>query len=239
VANEQAVEQRRLRWLGWVLAAVVLGGVVLLLWNRGKDLIAGQSLGATSYLLIALLVFGDAVFPVLPGETTLSAGAVLASAGKLQLWLVFLAGAIGAVAGDSAVYWIARRAKGKVREWMNRGADNKTAAKVLDQVRQHGPLVLLFGRYVPGVRFVLNASLGAVIRMPYPRFVFWSTISGTLWSAFNCLGAYYIGTLLSGYPVMSLAATFLLTAGLITSVIWIENQAHRHRAKRSGTSQPG
>ena len=46
-----------------------------------------------------LVVAGDGVFPVLPGETAIVAAAVLAADGTLSLPLVILAGAVGAVIG--------------------------------------------------------------------------------------------------------------------------------------------
>jgi hypothetical protein len=44
----------------------------------------------------------------LPGETTLDAAAILASNGQLNIFLVIVAGSIGAITGDSAVCWLAR-----------------------------------------------------------------------------------------------------------------------------------
>ena len=58
---------------------------------------------SSSYLGVALLVFLDAVCPVFPGETTLDAASTLAAQGKFNLGLVILAGAAGAIAGDSAL----------------------------------------------------------------------------------------------------------------------------------------
>lgn len=43
-----------------------------------------------------------------PGETTLKAASNLTAQGKFNLGLVILAGAVGAIAGDSALYWTAR-----------------------------------------------------------------------------------------------------------------------------------
>ena len=53
------------------------------------------------YWAVLLVVAGDGVFPLLPGETAIVAAAVLAADGSLSLPLVILAGAAGAVIGDS------------------------------------------------------------------------------------------------------------------------------------------
>lgn len=67
-----------------------------------------SAVASSSYLGVGSLVFLDAVVPVFPGETTLNAASTLAAQGTLHLWLVILAGAVGAIAGDSALYWASR-----------------------------------------------------------------------------------------------------------------------------------
>lgn len=224
------MKSRRPPYLRWVLVAVLVLAVVVILWNQGQHLIHGDSVSWTSYLLIAALVFGDAVCPVLPGETTLDAGALLAANGQLSIWLVVVSGAVGAVAGDSTVYWLARKAKGRVRHWMDRASDGATAGKVLAMLDRRGPIFLLFGRYIPGVRFALNAALGGVIRMPYRTFLAWSAVSGTLWSAVTCASAYYISSALEGYPLLSLIITGVASTLLISLLVWVQRHWPGHRA---------
>jgi membrane protein DedA with SNARE-associated domain len=237
VTSEAPPGRRTLaRSLRWLAIAVVLLALVILLWNKGQDFLSGGGAGWGSYLLVVALVFGDAVCPILPGETTLNAATVLAASGKLNIWLVWLAGSIGAVAGDSTVYWLARSAKGRVRTWLDQASDAAAGAKVVDLVRRRGPVFLLFGRYIPGVRFALNATLGGVIRMPYRTFLFWSAISGTLWSAVTCAAAYVISDALEGYPLVSLVITCVASTALISAGIWAQGWWSDRRAARHGAS---
>ena len=62
-----------------------------------------------AYVSVFLLIAGDAVIPIFPGETTLNAASTLAAQGSLSLPLVIIAGALGAIVGDSTLFWIARR----------------------------------------------------------------------------------------------------------------------------------
>ncbi len=50
---------------------------------------------AISYLVIAGFVWLDAWFPVVPGESLIITGAVLAAQGSLSIWLVLVAGVGG------------------------------------------------------------------------------------------------------------------------------------------------
>ena len=164
-------------------------------------------------------MFGDALFPVLPGETTLNAACVLAANGQLNLILIMISGAIGAIAGDSTLYWIARSAHGKTKARVDRAVEGKTGRTVIRMLHDHGPAFILFGRYVPGLRFAINVTLGGVVRMPYRKFLLWSALSGVLWAVWVCLSAYFISSALEGYPLAALVLSTCLGTVLIGSCV--------------------
>ena len=56
----------------------------------------------SAYVMCCLFVWFDAVIPIFPGETTLSAASTLAAKGDLDVQLVMVAGALGAILGDSS-----------------------------------------------------------------------------------------------------------------------------------------
>jgi membrane-associated protein len=66
-----------------------------------------------AYVLCFLFVWFDAVIPIFPGETTLSAASTIAAGGDLDLGLVMLVGGLGAIIGDSSLFWIARKSAAK------------------------------------------------------------------------------------------------------------------------------
>ena len=140
------------------------------------DAAAGWA-GRYGYWAIMLVVAGDGVFPVLPGETAIITGAVLAADGRLELPLIVLFGAIGAVLGDSAAYWIGRAGGPQIRHFVGRfaGAERVEAAERM--VRRQGPALVLVGRFLPGLRLAVNISCGAG-NMPFPRFLLFDTHRG-------------------------------------------------------------
>lgn len=214
--------------LKWLVIAAAIVAVVVLLWNEGQRLLDGEASGAQCYLIATALVFGDALIPVLPGETTLNAACVLAANGQLDLLLVMLSGAIGAVAGDSTLYWIARSAHGKIKVRVDHAVDGKTGKTVIKMLSEHGPAFIVFGRYVPGLRFAINVTLGGVVRMPYRRFLPWSALSGVLWSVWVCLSAYFISTALKGYPIAALILSTCVGTVLIGSCLWARSRMPKH-----------
>ena len=58
------------------------------------------------YPAIMVIVAGDGVIPLFPGETVVVTGGNIANQGKLSLLLVIVAGFVGAIVGDNIAYWI-------------------------------------------------------------------------------------------------------------------------------------
>jgi len=96
---------------------------------------------SSSYLGVTLLIFLDAVCPVFPGETTLNAASTLAAQGKFNLGLVILAGAVGAIAGDSALYWAARLSSKRFDKRVEHIKQNEKVAAALAFIPTISPLV--------------------------------------------------------------------------------------------------
>lgn len=180
-----------------------------------------------AYVTVFGLVFADAIVPVFPGETTLTTASVAAADGTLELGLVILAGALGAVLGDTALYWIARTGpKGLKARLQAASQDDDRVARGLALLGRSGPVLIAFGRFVPGVRFAVNATMG-MIEYPYRRFLLFSAIGGTAWAVYTCVVAYFVSTALADFPVASIVLSGLITSALVAGVYWYDR---RHRS---------
>ena len=137
-----------------------------------------------AYFTVFGLVFADAIVPIFPGETTLTSASVAASDGELVLALVIVAGALGAVLGDNALYWISRTGpKGLKARLEAASKKDERVAGGLDLLGRSGPLLIACGRFVPGVRFAVNVMMG-MTEYPYRRFLLFSAIGGAAWAIF-------------------------------------------------------
>ena len=217
------------------LLAVALGVVVVLVSVGGDDGF-GQldpEDPARTYALIFVFVAADAVIPIFPGETTLNAASAFAAAGSLDLWLVILLGALAAIVGDSTLFWIARRSSSRISPQLERARSNKRVAATLDFLDRGVPVLLVFGRYVPGLRFVMNSTLG-MSDYPYRRYLPWSALGGVLWSTYTCLLAYWVGSQLDNYPLASVYVSGAITT-IAMAVIFVVVR-RRDRAAESPSS---
>lgn len=183
-----------------------------------------------AYFSVFGLVFADAIVPIFPGETTLTTASVAASDGELVLALVIAAGALGAILGDNALYWISRTGpKGLKARLEAASTKDQRVASGLDLLGRSGPLLIAFGRFVPGVRFAVNVMMG-MTEYPYRRFLLFSAIGGTAWAAYTCVLAYFVSTALADFALASIVISGLITSVLVGSVYWID----RHRTATSG-----
>jgi membrane protein DedA with SNARE-associated domain len=162
------------------------------------------------YLLPAIIGLESMGIPS-PGETALVAAAILASQGKLQIWLVILIGVSSAIIGDNIGYLLGRRFGRDVLE--ARGPLHKHRKRAIvagDRFfERHGPKAVFLARWIALVRFAA-AWLAGINRMPLKLFFFWNALGGITWGITYGLVGYYGGH----------AATHVLaTVGIIGAVI--------------------
>jgi membrane protein DedA with SNARE-associated domain len=176
-------------------------------------------------LLFALVMAESGGLPV-PGETSLIAGGVLASQGKLQIAAVIALAAAAAIIGDNIGYLIGRRGGRWLLE--RPGRFHRQRLEVLASgepfFEQHGPKAVFFGRFLLGLR-VWASWLAGATRMPWRSFVFWNACGGISWATAIGLIAYFVGHS-AGNAVEAFGVYGLVAAVLAAVAFWI---AHRRR----------
>ena len=216
-----------------VYAGVAIVGVIAYVLHQagsgdGLSLVK-ESEGSGAYFATFGLIALDAVFPVFPGETTLNAASTLAAQGQLSLILVIISGALGAIVGDSSLYWIARRNAHRVESQVTKAKQNPKVVTGLAFLGSSAPLLLVLGRYVPGVRFLVNATMG-LEKHPYRHFLLWSSVGGTLWATYTCLLAYWVGTALSDFPLASIVISGVISSAAILVLLIVIRRRRRNLA---------
>ncbi|HEV7653739.1 MAG TPA: DedA family protein [Mycobacteriales bacterium] len=193
---------------------------------------AALSGSSWAYVIVFAVVAGDAVLPLLPGETIVVTGGVLASSGDLNIFLVFLAGAAGAFLGDSACYWIGRKLGTRAAEKFLRGERGKRsldwAERTLDQ---RGRTLIAVARFVPGGRTAVSLVAGTT-EFPWRTWALADLAGVVVWSAYNTgLGAIG-GKTFENQTWKGLLLAFGLafgTAGVIEAVRWFLQRRKKAR----------
>ncbi|MDQ6835523.1 MAG: DedA family protein [Actinomycetota bacterium] len=145
------------------------------------------------YLLPAIIGLESMGVPS-PGETALVLAAVLASQGKLQIWLVILIGVSSAILGDNLGYWLGRRFGRDLLEapgpfHARRQRVIAAGDKFFDK---HGPKAVFLARWIALVRFAA-AWLAGINEMRFAEFLVWNALGGITWGVTLGLVGYYAG----------------------------------------------
>jgi membrane-associated protein len=219
-----------------VVSLLLVVGAVSYMANSDGLTVVGPDNAALSYLSVFVLIFLDAVIPIFPGETTLNAAATLAAQGKLDLGPIIVMGALGAILGDSALFWLARLFSARLQGQVTRARANKQVRMAFDLMDKSPAVLIIGGRYVPGMRFVVNATMG-LSDIAYRRFLGWSVISGILWSTYTSILAYEIGLALGDFPLASFVISGLVTTVAIT-VVFFTVRRNRRRLAAAESPEP-
>ncbi len=146
------------------------------------------------YAAVALgILLEDFGLPT-PGETLLIAGAIAASQGDLNIWLLLFLGWLGGVVGDNIGYVIGR--SGGHRLMLRYGGRIGVTEAKLKQVEgffaRYGGWVIVFARFVVVAR-QFNGIVAGTLEMPWWRFVTLNAIGAALWVGFWGGLAYTLG----------------------------------------------
>jgi len=157
-----------------------------------------QLVDQLGYLGIALLMFVETVFPPLPSELIMPLAGLRAARGMLSLPGVIAAGASGAMMGNLAWYFAARSiGNSRFQGWVERHGrwltlDWRKVERARFWFRRHGAAFVCLGRMVPTIRSVISIPAG-LARMSLPRFIFWSLVGTTGWTAALSIAGYVLG----------------------------------------------
>jgi membrane-associated protein len=215
-----------------MLRALLIVGLAASSFIPGLD---GDQIARAGYIAVFLVVAGDGVFPILPGETAIVAAAVLAAQGDLQLPLVILAGALGAVAGDSLAYAIGHHGRGPIRRHVMRVIGEGRLHAAERMVTRYGPALVFVGRFLPGLRIAVNVSCGAG-QMPYRRFLLFDSLGAIVWSTQAAVLGYIAGKAFADQVWVAFVVAIGVTLLVGAAVGYKERQ--RMRAERRRESDP-
>jgi membrane protein DedA with SNARE-associated domain len=129
-----------------------------------------------------------------PGETALVLAAILASQGKLQIWLVLVIGISSAIIGDNLGYWLGRELGREV--FVYKGPFQRHRERAIDAgdrfFDKHGGKAVFLGRWIALVRFA-TAWLAGINRMPALEFFAWNALGAITWGLTFGLVGYFGG----------------------------------------------
>jgi len=152
------------------------------------------------FALLITFAFAEAaafVGFVLPGETSLLIGGVLAHSGVWNVWLFLVCAIVGAIAGDSVGYEVGKHFGPKIKTTQFGKFVGEKRWKLAQAIfdRYHGGAIF-FGRAQALLRALVPALAG-MNKVPYRTFLKWNAAGGIVFSTIVVLLGYQFASSLS------------------------------------------
>lgn len=167
----------------------------------------------------------------LPGDVFIAYAGHLVARQRIGITTAFLSIVLGSMVGSSVLYYLARRyGQPFVQKY---GPYMHIKQKRLDMVERwfvrHGPLVIVFGRQIPGLRMVISVFAG-VFGVSYPVFLASVTVAASIWAGMFLAIGYKLESHLG--PYMTITPLHLLPSIIFISSSIIYGFVLKHRAVR-------
>lgn len=151
--------------------------------------------GPLVYGLVAALAFGEAAFLlgfVLPGETAVILGGVIASQGNVNVVAMIAVASVAAIAGDSVGYEVGRLVGPRLLSVRPLRRRHAGVEKARSFIQRWGAWAVVLGRLTAFLRAVVP-GLAGMGGMHYPRFLMANALGGVLWATGFTLLGYFLG----------------------------------------------
>jgi membrane protein DedA with SNARE-associated domain len=184
-------------------------------------------INSLGYVGIALLMALENLIPPIPSELIMPLAGFAVTQGKMDFFLVVIAGTVGSVIGTIpwyflSKYWGLKRTKkiaDRYGKWLTISGRDVHKAKLWFDKR--GDIATALGRLVPGIRTYISVPAG-IGKMPLLPFLFYSTLGSVIWVSFLTTAGYILG---ANYKLVAIylepIAILVLLVILAIAIYWV------------------
>jgi membrane-associated protein len=187
----------------------------------------------TVYLVVFLLPFLEAsIFLgfIIPGETALVFGGVLAANGRVNVVLVLVVGILGAFLGDTIGFEIGKRFGNPLKASRLGQAVGESRWDTAESfVRRHGAPAIFLGRFAALLRALVPGTAG-MAGIHYPTFAFWNFLGGAAWAGLCVLGGWAVGDVVAKYLS---GFSYVIIGVLVVALIGYAIYRHRSSGQKA------
>lgn len=183
------------------------------------------AVGPYGVIVLAFAALMEFLFPPFPGDTLLLLGGIYAVRGQQNWLLVLLAITVGSTLGSVVHYALGAKLSHRVErdpdgKWL--GIKHATLRAQMDRLQKRGGVLILFNRFMPGVRAVIFLAVGAA-KLPFARSIALGALSSLMWNVLLLGAGIAVGgnaerleRLLRSYQV---AALGIIGVGVVAVVV--------------------
>ncbi|HEY7052083.1 MAG TPA: VTT domain-containing protein [Mycobacterium sp.] len=198
--------------------------------------IGPQGLFASAVLpgiLVIIFIETGLLFPILPGDSLLFTGGLLAAGGTLNIWTLVVTVPLVAIAGDQTAYFIGRGIGPALFDKEDsRFFKKRYVTESHEFFEKHGPFTIILARFVPIVR-TFTPVIAGVSKMRYPVFLGFDIVGGIAWGAGVTLLGYFLGNVGFVKQHLELMILLIVVLSLLPGIISVaRGLLSRRRARR-------
>jgi membrane protein DedA with SNARE-associated domain len=175
------------------------------------------------YWVVAAVITLESMGVPLPGETMLVTAAIFAgTTHQLNIGLVIVAAATGAIVGDNLGFWIGRRfGVALLRDYGHLLRITPRRIRLGQYLfDQHGGKVVFFGRFAAVLR-ALAALLAGINCMNWWRFLVFNAAGGIVWATAYGTAAYFLGEQVERVRGPVAVLGFILAGVAVVAGTWV------------------
>jgi membrane-associated protein len=189
-----------------------------------------------TYLILFLIIFAETGFvvtPFLPGDSLIfAAGALAASLGVLNPWLLFGLLTVAAILGDSVNYAIGHAIGPRVFREDVRFLKREYLDRTHEFYEKHGGKTIILARFMPIIR-TFAPFVAGVGAMTYQKFITYNVVGGIVWVGLFTFLGYFFGNI----PAVQHNFTYVILGIIFVSVLPPIYEVLRSRSKKKTVSQ--
>ncbi len=183
-------------------------------------------------VILALIIEGLGL--PFPGDACMAFYGIAAANHNFGFWDVFGCSVLGYVVGTSIAYFVGRRwsRQRQMSARATRLLSMRSMRRTTDLMDRYGPILLIPGRFLPGVRSV-SSYVAGIGNMAFRAFLLYTTISAILWCGAWVSVGYWFGEHLDVIMRMTQHTLAWLTGALVAALfgiwLWRRQAQLRHR----------
>lgn len=192
------------------------------------------------YGLVMLLVFGEAALFfgfVIPGETAVLIGGVIASSGRVNIGVLCVLVVVAAIVGDTVGFEVGKHYGARLLELRVFRTRRRALDDALAGLKRRGSTYVFVGRFTAFLRAVMP-GLAGMSKMRYRRFLLANAAGGLVWGVAYALLGYYGAHVILKVEKYSNDATYALLALIVIVVVFLHRRRKRHEARLAATLEP-
>lgn len=190
-------------------------------------------------ILIIVFIETGLLFPLLPGDSLLFTGGLLAAEGVVNIVVLCVSVTIVAILGDQCAYFIGRRiGPALFKKEDSRFFKQSYVQQSHEFFEKHGPKTIIIARFVPIVRTFAPVIAG-VSYMRYPVFLAYNMVGGVLWGTGVTLLGYFLGNVPFVRDNLEYVILLIVFLSILPGIISVgRGLAERRRRDASTTTAP-